>query len=265
MSEQKPNANRLSRDAVAGEGFYSAETAPSLPAQRVSAARAEATRIRQRTEPRALRFAQMPFLALLPQISEVGVLRQYPERIRARLKAIHSHVSEGGTEESLKALAAEETMLNQVIQWLGTNDDDRVGNETSLDYDEAELFALYELGRLYLEMGYFGPSERIFAGLSALGSNATPARIGLGVLRLERGLYDEAVNYFRGVTREGAYVIESKLGLCFGFLARGETQRAASLLSELKKDVQGGLAESDQLRILWQVLARRCTADDAAL
>ncbi len=37
-----------------------------------------------------------------------------------------------------------------------------------LAYSQTELNSIYELGRLYYEMGYFAPAERLFTGLSAV-------------------------------------------------------------------------------------------------
>src|SRR5690606_16726970 len=101
-----------------------------------------------------------------------------------------------------------------------------------------EQIAIYELGRLYLEMGYFAPAERIFIGLLALGGELVPARLGVATVKLEKGQFDEAAAHFRASVRGEQWVLEAKLGLSNAFLARGEVKRAATLLAELRTQIQ---------------------------
>ena len=57
------------------------------------------------------------------------------------------------------------------------------------EYPEPILRAIYELGRLYYEMGYFAPAERVFAGLASIDKGSTASDVGLGLVKLECGLY----------------------------------------------------------------------------
>lgn len=127
-------------------------------------------------------------------------------------------------------------------------------------YSGEELAAIYELGRLYFEMGYFPAAERIFSGLSAIDGGFTPARIGLGLLRIENGQYNDATTFFRGELPDGNYKIEAKLGMCAAFMALGEVPRARSLLGQIDKDFQAVKNLNPELQRLWQAFAIRCEA-----
>ena len=97
------------------------------------------------------------------------------------------------------------------------------------EYTSEELTSIYELGRLYFEMGYFAPAERIFSGLAAVDDDRTPSRLGLGLVKLERGLYQEAAVHFRAALQSNTYTLQSKLGMCAAFVAVGEVSRARSI------------------------------------
>lgn len=102
-------------------------------------------------------------------------------------------------------------------------------------YSPEQLVALYELGRMYYEMGYLTPAERIFNGLAAIDEHSTPARLGLGLLKLERGMHAEAASHFRSLLQSDQYALQAKIGLCFSFLRAGEQTRARSVLTEIVK------------------------------
>ena len=127
-------------------------------------------------------------------------------------------------------------------------------------YSEDELMSFYELGRMYYEMGYFAPAERIFSGLAAVDQGATPARCGLGLVKLERGLHDQSQQHFRLALQESAFPLQAKLGLVASFLASGEIQRAKSLLVELASELEAAPGENADLRVLWEAFALRCDA-----
>ncbi len=128
-----------------------------------------------------------------------------------------------------------------------------------MDYADEQLKAIYELGRLYFEMGYFAPAERIFAGLSVVDGAQTPARLGLGLVKLERGLFQEAAVHFRNVIQSGRYTLPAKVALASAFLAAGELNRAKSMLGEISKEAGPQLAQDTEMRILWEALVIRCS------
>ena len=125
-------------------------------------------------------------------------------------------------------------------------------------YSSEELIAIYELGRLYFEMGYFAPAERIFSGLLSIDPNMTPARLGLGLLKLELGLYQDATAHFRQALQNNVYEAQSKLGLCAAFLATGEKARAASLLAEVGKATDAGQPLDSETKRLFDAFVVRC-------
>lgn len=129
-----------------------------------------------------------------------------------------------------------------------------------MSYTDDELLAIYELGRLYLEMGYYTPAERVFNGLCVVDAGKTPGRVGLGVVKLERGLYDESINHFRRALQEGRYPLQAKLGLCVAFIGQGDVTRAKSILVQLATDLERARDAPAELRTLWEALALRCEA-----
>ena len=125
------------------------------------------------------------------------------------------------------------------------------------EYSNDELAAIYELGRLYFEMGYFAPAERIFGGLSSVDDARTPARIGLGLVKLERGLYQEAATHFRLALQSGSFELQAKLGLCASFIAAGELGRAQSILGEISKSLENGQdLEAEEKRLFEALILR---------
>ncbi|OVE79675.1 hypothetical protein BVY02_02520 [bacterium J17] len=105
-----------------------------------------------------------------------------------------------------------------------------------IDYPPEVLGGIYELGRLYYELGYYGPAERIFLGLSVVDRFSTPARLGLALVKLELGLFQESTVYFRAALQEGPQALHAKLGMCAAFIAMGEITRARSMLGQLARE-----------------------------
>ncbi|MCC6952778.1 MAG: tetratricopeptide repeat protein [Deltaproteobacteria bacterium] len=239
-------------------GFYSAGTAGSLhsvPSEpedeienddtSVPLARISATTCK----PSVL----APFAVLLPRLGEVQSLVRFRDVLVSRSRWLHGREPTGGTEEGLRAFVNEEGMLSQALQWFGMQGE-WDGTESSFDYSQELFVALYELGRMYYDMGYFGASERIFLGLSGVDRGLTPSRVGVGVVRLERSAFQDAQNAFRSALRDPHWQGEAKIGLAAAFLSRGETDRAATILSEIRSDVTDA-----ELRKLWRALFARCT------
>lgn len=125
------------------------------------------------------------------------------------------------------------------------------------DYTREMLSAVYELGRLYFESGYFLPAERIFSGLAAIDRGLTPARIGLGLIRLEKGQFQDAIPHLRAGLQGSLYVPEAKVALALSFIGLGETQRAHSLLLELAREPV--LNDNRELRSLYEAAMLRCS------
>ncbi len=131
--------------------------------------------------------------------------------------------------------------------------------EKGKEYSDEQLKAIYELGRMYYEMGYFAPAERIFAGLIGVDNGRTPARLGLALVKLERGALQEAAQHFRAALQNTGIAMQTKLGLAAAFVAAGELNRARSILGEVSKEAAnlGKNAEEKELRALWEALAIR--------
>ena len=125
-------------------------------------------------------------------------------------------------------------------------------------YSQELLEAIYELGCLYLEMGYLIPAEKIFAGLAAIDDGKTPSKLGLGIIKLEEGLPQESSGFFREEMQEGRPNSErAKLGVVTSFLAAGEIARAYSMLEESVKETPDEELEPN-LRSFRSALLVRC-------
>ncbi|MCC6220315.1 MAG: hypothetical protein IT291_03630 [Deltaproteobacteria bacterium] len=125
-------------------------------------------------------------------------------------------------------------------------------------YSDEDVFAIYELGRLYYEMGYFTPAERIFSGLSTVDDNRTPARLAVGLIKLERGLFKDSIKYFRAAIEESHYTLPAKLALCAAFIAEKEMSRAKTMLIEIAPQLEQLPSRLAGMRILWEALVLRC-------
>ena len=102
------------------------------------------------------------------------------------------------------------------------------------NYDSKQIFGLYELGRLYYEMGIYPSAEKIFSGLTAIQDQSVPCWVGLGLVKLERGLYEEAEHCFREGLKNKDFEIEAKFGMVFVFFATKEFGRAKVLLNQME-------------------------------
>lgn len=127
------------------------------------------------------------------------------------------------------------------------------------DYSENELVAIYELGKLYYEMGYFAPAERVFTGLAVVDDGRTPARVGLGLVKLELGSLEESSYHFRKAIQSGSYSMEAKFGLTATFIAAGDFSRAKSLLMQIQQDATADPVKKPELESLWSALNVRCS------
>lgn len=129
-----------------------------------------------------------------------------------------------------------------------------------MEYADDQVNAIYELGRLYFEMGFFGAAERVFSGLLVVDGGRTPARLALALTKLERGLFQEAAMHLRLVIQNGAQPIQAKLALAGTFIALGELQRAKTMLGEIAKETAtaNSPAQEGELRTLWEAMVIRC-------
>lgn len=130
-------------------------------------------------------------------------------------------------------------------------------NNSITAYNVEELYAIYELGRLYFEMGYFVPAERIFVGLATVDDGLTPSRLGLGLIKLENGLLDEAISHFRDALDTKRYDLQAKIGLSIAFIALQENSRARLLISDLRKIRQTDLDRDPNLNALVKCINTR--------
>jgi lipopolysaccharide biosynthesis regulator YciM len=122
-------------------------------------------------------------------------------------------------------------------------------------YSKEELHTIYELGRLFYEIGQLDQAERIFAGLVEVDPYMTAAKIGLGLVSLERNNLDEASTSFRNALQDGRFEVQARLGLAAVFLGQGEVPRSRSLLQQLEPEVVRADFPAADLRVLWEALS----------
>jgi len=209
-----------------------------------------------------------PLASFFPRLGSTEILLKLGNKIQSRLNEIE------GTESSIEGKSAEEGMLRQILQWLNR------GEEEDLTDDEFEQFrsftsdefvGIYELARLYYEMGFLTASERILNGLVLCDEGATPSRGALGLVNLETGKADEAVLQFRASVKNPRRIddiLVGKLGLIAAFLSVGDIERAGTLVTESESDLSqlanegrnsGVIVQrSDELQELWHAFALRC-------
>lgn len=128
-----------------------------------------------------------------------------------------------------------------------------------IEYSAEESAAIYELGRMYFEMGYLAAAERIFNGLTVVDGGRTPSRVGLGVVKLERGAFDQAFEQFRAAMKSGRFELEAKLGLCASLVAMGDFTHASEFLDELRPQVEATPEEA--VKRIYRALALRTRAN----
>ena len=124
-------------------------------------------------------------------------------------------------------------------------------------YTQSQLLDIYELGRLYFEMGYYYSAEKIFAGLTAVDEGHTPAAIGWGLIKLERGQFEEAAGLLRQVGQASDFKNQGRLGLALTFIGQGEIERARILLSQIEQELnRAPEIHTDLLKVNTALLAR---------
>lgn len=134
-------------------------------------------------------------------------------------------------------------------------------DEAPSAYPGEVTLAIYELGRLYFEMGYSAAAERIFSGLAAAAPGKTPALVGLGLLRLEQGRTEDAVALLGRELESGDFQVEAKMALAAACIARGDMGKAKSILVPLAGDLESLKGSiSPAVRDLWEAMALRCDA-----
>ncbi len=213
------------------------------------------------------------YASLLPEFGLLNEINKSADGIRIRLSVLQE--ASAGEEREYRA---EETMLSQVCAWLMLGGDGGAaialeaegganGEEPPAPFEyRAELLGgLFALGKLYFEMGYLTPAEKIFSGLVVVDLNwQTPARLGLGLIRLEFGNLEEAGVQFRRALEVGTEGMASKLGLISVFVAQGEAARAQSLLNEVGRELESVPTNLVQQRLSPRRFALRYENTDQA-
>lgn len=208
-----------------------------------------------------------PLASFFPRLGSTEVLLKLDGKIQSRLIEI------SGVETTSDGKSAEEGMLRQVLQWLNRGEEDFPDSnvEPFRPFTTDEFIGIYELARLYYEMGFLTASERILNGLVLCDEGATPSRGALGLVNLETGKADEAVSQFRASVKSPRRIDDvpvGKLGLIAAFLSVGDIERAGTLVSESESDLNQLVNEgrnsgvivprSDELQELWHAFALRC-------
>ena len=199
-----------------------------------------------------------PFLAVLPDLGKPEVLSQAETWLFARHALLQRMITDG---QLAAELAADEIrMLAQALSWLGVDFESSPKSEVNAEteYGTELVLGLYNLGRMYYELGYRGLAHRVFEGLVRIDRRAeSPAKIGVAALYLEQQDYKEALVQFRDVIENSAFALEGKLGLCAVFVAQGELERGKQLLLSIQGEIDA-VQNQPKLISLWEALLVRC-------
>ena len=101
-------------------------------------------------------------------------------------------------------------------------------------FSEKELYSIYELGKLYYDMGYFSAAERVFSGLIEIDGGDTPSLLGLGLVKFERGQYEEASLLFMKVMdKTPEFELEARIALGICLVALKDYPKARVVLEDV--------------------------------
>jgi hypothetical protein len=121
--------------------------------------------------------------------------------------------------------------------------------------------SIYELGRLYFEMGYFKAAERIFQGLVNCDNGLTPSLLGLAVIKMEKGDFHSAREFFlQSLSNQAGttiYHLQARLGLVMCLMALGEENRAKDLFNSLSTDLVHHQHDDREFSNLFKVIELR--------
>ncbi|MCC6931963.1 MAG: tetratricopeptide repeat protein [Deltaproteobacteria bacterium] len=101
------------------------------------------------------------------------------------------------------------------------------------NYSSNELKEIYRIAKLYYEMGYIVPAEKLFWGIVSVRDDFFEAHLGLGVIYLEKGQVDDAAKHFRRAMTTEQFAVEAKIGLALSFIATSSLARAQALLAQM--------------------------------
>lgn len=125
------------------------------------------------------------------------------------------------------------------------------------NYSIENLFAIYQLGKMYLEHGYLSAAEKIFSGLMVVDNQQTPSRLAFGIIKLECGQLSQATEFFREELKNEKFASRARLALALSYVAEGEFLRAKAILDQLRSESEH-LQLPESLTPLYRALTIRC-------
>lgn len=215
-----------------------------------------------RSQDTAELLSRTPLSVLLPVLGELGDLEFYRDHIFRRLD--HLRDSQTSVQEQEQDGIRELLMLQQVAKWLsnsevlsnerGAADAKKLFANDNDTYELRELAAIYQLGCLFLELGYLVAAERLFRGLVACGTRDLPSDLALGLVLLQGDVFEEAEQCFERSLQQAQIMGQAKIAQAALFVATKDYEHAKAVLEELHRSqaeitpAQEILAEALSLR-----------------
>lgn len=124
-------------------------------------------------------------------------------------------------------------------------------------YSDEEIVHIYELARLFLELGELSKADIVVTGLIEIAPEFSPARLAKGYVALHEGNFELAVDQGRQMLALAPLNPQAMLLLVSAFLGTGDFNQAGTLLGEVGETIEAGsLTEPTLVRYYRLQLAR---------
>ena len=124
-------------------------------------------------------------------------------------------------------------------------------------YSDEEVLCIFELGRLYIEIGEFVKAEEIFLGLIEIAPQYTPAWLGISYIEVSRKKYESAIKYLIQALSLNKDSIEVQIFLIVCTLSTKDFQSAGTYLGEVQEKIESfGVQDINYKNLYKSQLAR---------
>lgn len=128
--------------------------------------------------------------------------------------------------------------------------------ELSRRYSDAEVQAIFEVGRLQVVAGEIGAGEAIFRGLTDVAPDYLPAWIGIAYARYIEGDFEAGLQAARQAVRVDPNSIAGLLMLVNGLLCTDDINSAGAFLGEAREQLEVSAPPAEHRKLYKLLLAR---------
>lgn len=107
-------------------------------------------------------------------------------------------------------------------------------------YSDEEIHQIYELGKLYMEIGQVRKAETIMNGLNAVAPDFAPAWLATAYLAILSQNIDAAISASQNALRVDGNSVEAMLYLSSLFLTSGDYNSAGTYIGEAGEKIEAG-------------------------